>query len=671
MGLTYAGQPLLLDWDDQIANYLSRFIPQAYHTLFCPTPPAFTNGEWTPKDHIRAHVGIPYANWTPPTGLKLNTLYWPSGASRWGYGLFLVDSLRLDAIKANIETTGTQSQTLQMSAIRWPQWSVEAEVAMFMLPPLQLPTTGPGHGDQLYLMTLVDQRYFWQWRDAGSLEIDEDDTWLQLLYQLQEQLDVTLNVDGIAGAYYQPNQIEFSRSFHNAAMLLDAVAWSIGKRVSVGLDGQVYLYGPDADSYRLTTNLESTDFTAGGKGSSWHNQLPTQIRVVFPRGEYVGGEHIPGDDGEVYALTYTTDDILLTIDPDDPPDIYSGPAMANGTTETYFTSFVADFTQYGEFVPTVPWNRDLCMFLAQRIATDVVNWRRQHSYDMAFPGLHTGLATVNGTTGENSIWSPTGFDDWIEVHFDVKTPVTRIRSMPGNWRASKLLQANPFVNASSSGTSSSSCSSTSTSGGSSSSSSCSSAGSSSSESPTSGEYKSTSVEIVSDVYCEDDEIVVCYRTLTFPVVVTIGAETCPGAGSSSSLSGESTSSTSSASSSSSLSESSASSISTSSTSSESSSSSSSSSEICKDVVTITKFGLDPVVPDVTGDYIEGASYNGKESFYLQAGGWFLWWDSDDGQWIISVTQGAKFGAWWEGLHPTPRGDYNPHGTAVGALIGDC
>jgi hypothetical protein len=651
MGLTFAEQPLLLDWKDQIRDYLDRYVPQAFHTLFCPTPPAFTNGEWVPKHHIRAHVGIPYANWTPPTDLRLNTLYWPSGASRWGYGLFLADSARMDKIKAKLLADG-QDQMLRFTTDHWPKWETALDVKMRMLAPIQLPT-GPGHGDQLYLVPLVDQRWFWQWRDAGSLEIEEDDTWLQLFAQLEHQLDATMITDWPDGQFYQPNITEFCRSYHNAAMLLDAAAWSTGMRVSVGFDGTVHVKDPTLDSFRLGKNQETVDFVAGGKTTTYHNQLPNHIRIVFPRSDDQGIDVDP--DGRVYALTYAVKDILTLIAGPGKPalEVREGPYMPDGTCETYFTSMVANFAVDGEFVPAVPWNRQFMLYLAEKASTHIVEWRRHHAYDQAFPGLE--------------LWTPTGFDDWIEIHFDPETPVTRVRSMPYNWRANKLLNTMPLVPIESSTSSCSTCASSRS--YESESSTSSSIGSSSSESPTSGAYRSQSVNVVTDVYCEDNEIRVCTRTLTFPFIIQIGEEDCGMPSGESGSSASSVSSFSSASSTSSLSSVTSSSSCSSSVGS-SSSSSSCSSGIC-DSVNVTKFGFEAVVPDCTGSYPKGTNYGGKPSYFRQLGGWYLWWDTDDSQWIISVNRGTKSGAWWENGYPTPKSDFNPHGTAIGAVMGDC
>lgn len=69
-------------------------------------------------------------------------------------------------------------------------------------------------------------------------------------------------------------------------------------------------------------------------------------------------------------------------------------------------------------------------------------------------------------------------------------------------------------------------------------------------------------------------------------------------------------------------------------------------------------------PDVTGDYEPIGPYNGKPSYELAGGGWFLWWDLA-GVWGITDEIGVGFGAWWIRIDPAIEGEYAAQGTATG------
>jgi len=71
-----------------------------------------------------------------------------------------------------------------------------------------------------------------------------------------------------------------------------------------------------------------------------------------------------------------------------------------------------------------------------------------------------------------------------------------------------------------------------------------------------------------------------------------------------------------------------------------------------------------LTPDVTGTYNCVGNYNGKPSYLLAAGGWYIWWDNVD-TWNISTVQGTQGTNYWTRTNPAIAGVYSPGGTAVG------
>jgi len=69
-------------------------------------------------------------------------------------------------------------------------------------------------------------------------------------------------------------------------------------------------------------------------------------------------------------------------------------------------------------------------------------------------------------------------------------------------------------------------------------------------------------------------------------------------------------------------------------------------------------------PDVTGNYIRVPEYNGKPSYMLAAGGWYIWWDNVD-SWKISTVQGTEGTNFWTRTSVDIVGVYSPTLPATG------
>lgn len=125
--------------------------------------------------HRLAHVGFPPV---PPNDrpVKLGTLFWPKGASRWAVGHFLAAQRDLELIRQVVEPRGALlPAALVMAEERCDGLEVSRiETMLYMLPPRPLQQCPHvSGGDMLWLLTLVDERFFWWFRDTGSLRITE------------------------------------------------------------------------------------------------------------------------------------------------------------------------------------------------------------------------------------------------------------------------------------------------------------------------------------------------------------------------------------------------------------------------------------------------------------------------------------------------------------------
>jgi hypothetical protein len=100
MGISFAGVDLLLeDPGGVFQSWLDRNLSLQDMRLFGSEPVAYREGRDGSRHHEnREGVGLPLLNWSAPPRPKLNTLWMPTGASRWGVGLFLASDAQLTEI---------------------------------------------------------------------------------------------------------------------------------------------------------------------------------------------------------------------------------------------------------------------------------------------------------------------------------------------------------------------------------------------------------------------------------------------------------------------------------------------------------------------------------------------------------------------------------------------
>lgn len=163
-------------------------------------------------------------------------LYWPWGASRFAHAHVVVDGDTLNAIRVQAYA----NQQFQPLPFEMDDGAYDTGIAtdLWMLPARPLSTAAPG-GNALWLLSLVDDRYFW-WETSLQYDVTEGiTTWLQLYAAIGVALGLTISADPINSAYGRPTQ-EYTVAYRQLPCMLDAVAWSVGQRIVRALDGSVY-----------------------------------------------------------------------------------------------------------------------------------------------------------------------------------------------------------------------------------------------------------------------------------------------------------------------------------------------------------------------------------------------------------------------------------------------
>lgn len=263
--MTYGGIELLVP-----SPFLRRWI-DAWHPL----------DQMVPFGHPQQphHLPLPFRESRPHPAI--NSLVWPTGASRWATGWFLVAEQDLESIR----DLAYASDTYTALTLSLDDGTYQTETDLWMLPPIplaQIPTSSTMSGwtipetevwidaaqtvrqNGLYLMPLVDDRYFW-WEKSADIEVDEGTTtWADLFAAYATALDATIEHETIESAYLTPTRQAGSR-YGRLPMDLDAAAWAVGRRVVRALDGTVTLQRPDAAKTSQETQLAiGWDRTAGG-----------------------------------------------------------------------------------------------------------------------------------------------------------------------------------------------------------------------------------------------------------------------------------------------------------------------------------------------------------------------------------------------------------------------
>lgn len=415
MPAKFAGQPLLLEDPGGILHRWHEWTLDPARLGAFTEPIAQVDSRLDPRSD--AYVGLPRLNYTPPPPLRVNSLWIPTGATRWAQGLFLTNSSTLAKINTALDSDG--KGTLEFESGH--------TYIMYPMPPYLL---NVGTTDDLYLLPLVDQRYFWQYQDTGPLALTDSTTWADILSALSTLLGTTIATSTIESAYGQPAVTAMTRRYENIATMLDAVAACLGMRVVFDARSEAVAMMNAADAlvfHNLNLAAHQSSIMAGGANAQpLRNQIPSQVRVVFPKQQNGHRQ----DDADVYVVTVTAADILGS----------SQLTQLSNSTKTFHETAEADMTNS----TSTPDNLTALTALATQIATDYYAWLK-HTYDVSYAGLRS--------------WVPNGLDDWLLLNAGVSRPAdgevfgvegmahgdydysTRVCAMPYNLAPSELTHA--------------------------------------------------------------------------------------------------------------------------------------------------------------------------------------------------------------------------------------
>lgn len=387
--LTFAGEPLLFP-NAKIDAFLARNLELLDLSQFADQPARRASARHACRSRFEQNkgLGMPVINWPAMPPPRINTLYWPTGATRWASGWFLATKATkdkiLDKVRGSSSSSGVQAKALAIGddldgSTDTPVHSID----MYLLPPRPISSTlqpdGTGEADSkndLWLIPLVDERYFWQFMNAGDISVTTSTTWATLFSTLGSALGVTVTVaSAVDAAYLKPDPVDFSRRYDNAAMLLDAAAWSAGQRVVRRIDGTVRVEARSIADTVLDDNYgKKWRLLAGGDFSDQGGDLPEKVLVTFRKIK----QYLLRSDNQLYTVENSAT---------------SGTQYVTGKKLTIHCAAYADYNTSD----TLQNGTDLGT-LASQIKTDFYGWAAK-DYDYCFAGI--------------ADWTPCGYDDAI------------------------------------------------------------------------------------------------------------------------------------------------------------------------------------------------------------------------------------------------------------------
>jgi len=287
----------------KVADFIGQYISPRDVLQFDPTA-------W---NHNLYHLA-PAGSIQPPA-ISIGTLTWPQGASRFATCYLLASDADMEILRPLLFTDeGPQAVTLIMNDAQTDRETGlpiptdnEIETEMFALPPRPLQQiTGE---NCLWLLTLVDERYFWWFRGSDIVVDVGTDDYNDLISQIAMALGITIDADTVNSNYGDPSN-RFTNRRCPLPMLLDAVCFYSGLRFSRALDGTNYANTYASDATRSEANTTQIGYNsanwkplAGGDFNSGDitQSVPDTVQVVIGR----------TDDGVYSQAPYVADTTLL------------------------------------------------------------------------------------------------------------------------------------------------------------------------------------------------------------------------------------------------------------------------------------------------------------------------------------------------------------------------
>mgnify|MGYP003112982584 CR=1 FL=1 len=334
--------PLTMDYEGQVSQYLQNRFRKG-ERLF---DHGILDDYEMPVLHSEGIVHEPPRETElPPVGI--NEFLFPTGMTRFGRGLFLIDKSHIATFvnhcwginwdgTGKIPTDGNEPRTLATAGLMVTddlqnRWLFQP---LYMLPPIQVDSTD----NQLFIVPMVDLRWLvlHDTIDQAETSVNAATTWADLINSINAATPNHVVIDpaiSVPAAYLQPDPGYFSTA-RSVGYVLEHFAASTGNRITLGNTGILHIqsYG---DALGYSALPDRAIFGSHNAGP----MIPDSVRLSY-RKLYDHADNGSWDSAEAsitqhsgaerhYVTTYYVEYYSETIDPSSETDLQ---ALANQIT---------------------------------------------------------------------------------------------------------------------------------------------------------------------------------------------------------------------------------------------------------------------------------------------------------------------------------------------------
>lgn len=281
---------LLEDPDGLVGEYIEKYHTQSLSRLLCENAAVVVNRGNKTIIHN-------YANMPSP---RINQLIIPTGATRWSYCLLLAD----DDLKEQIYHACDDGESQMNLIFSTPVGDEDEEkntirLTVWCLPPRRVsPDTTDEEVVNLWIIPVVDDRYWWQYRHVDKLSEKIEEDGISSALDLQDELiDMTAGYGGSGYLNVNPNAVydllpSFAKlnDYENLPIMIDTANTHAGQRLVIDIKNT------DTGTTRFATisgidSIDTFDWNLEGKIG-----LPEGTTDVGKPYLVAGGKSMPAGD---------------------------------------------------------------------------------------------------------------------------------------------------------------------------------------------------------------------------------------------------------------------------------------------------------------------------------------------------------------------------------------
>lgn len=376
MGISFAGVGLLLE-TPEVAAYLRQ-----YHSLERLVELSLGGLPGSGLNHIS------YPQYREAEPVRVGVLHWPRDCSRSATFHCVVNSTRLQRIREVVDESGPYQQLEIGDGTNEP-----VQCSMRMLPPRAL--FAVEGAEQLYLLSLVDQRYDLTHNRPGSVT-STPDSWDELFEGLRFVMGASITVGAVATGYGTPSD-RWTLYHRPIAAITDAACTTVGQKFVAQLDGSLATVNWEEALQNSDYQLDLYRKCGGGIIAREDIQRVVPGNVVTVFAQTASGVIKP----DPFTITYPLYALNVTG--------YAGASGLLTNTHSLYADLIYDGT-----------NGVACSSYAREAARDFYGWQLANQ-DVTFAGIVP--------------WEPTGAEDSIEWTYSLTDPGPRLttRIQRGPW----------------------------------------------------------------------------------------------------------------------------------------------------------------------------------------------------------------------------------------------